>query len=589
MKTLVACLLSVVTVLGWSTAQQIDVPLKLLRDNQAYDDQPMAISSLKIAPFDMLAPGAPEAPLWIDYGKSTPEHGIKDTRGTRSPATVAGRNCSRGDPSLCLDDPTSRSSQGDLYLLLDYFDEGKPGYKLQVQYPVNIMGQCVPQLHTGDVTLENTRTWKQHQFRLKNAWFGGKAGDLWTKGPSVRIQKDGSQFCPTGNATLTTITTPPAGLKVPSATTPQPLYAQFPLGDTTCSIMLDKTSTSLTTYDRVYLDTNFNADLTDEKPLTSPDSRHASSKYTRLPFEIRVPINGKQVPCPLGILVSTYEGPDHETKTQVLLQTRACYVGKLSMGGKRYNVAVSDSNANGRFDDVVSSRSEANWTASRKSAYYPSDHLYILSPESEMWYDDAGALGLLFINGTLYDTKVDIPAGVLHLIPFAGKTAHLKLPMDIEKMTVFSPDAKRSVFAVAPGREMIVPEGEWLAGDYAVRRVDSDGAEWRLIAMSSDKAKLVMATADSPATLVFGEPYRLFLSVPEKSVKNVRGGKDTAELEYVAIGQGDEMVLRMQLQSGLPMSTAMTSGTRANQPREPAYLITKPDGELVAKGAFEYG
>ena len=57
-------------------------------------------------------------------------------------------------------------------------------------------------------------------------------------------------------------------------------------------------------------------------------------------------------------------------------------------------------------------------------------------------------------------------------------------------------------------------------------------------------------------------------------------------LEMQVRGTGGELLSSLSLLEG---ESAIDRDSSGNRPKTPTYVISKPDGELVTKGTFEYG
>ena len=286
------------------------------------------------------------------------------------------------------------------------------------------------------------------------------------------------------------------------------------------------------------------------------------------------------------------------------------------MGGKKYKVALSDSNCNGRFDERMSQVPDVH--TADGSLYFKGD-LFFLTGDKELDGDDGLLLGDgLIVGGQLFDTKVDLAGGKLVLTPHEGATGKLKLAAAPETMELFSPDFKHAVIVAGSGAELTLPEGDYSLYKYSLKRKDAAGANWRLDATATKDAAVAKVTAGGAAELKFGEPFVPVTVVPEWARQNMRnaggssqqskglldtignalfgdsggGGRSSpgqqVDLQFDISGQGKEKLSGLTL---LDKTTTAIELSKENpdRPKEPTYKILKPDGEVVTQGTFEYG
>ena len=100
--------------------------------------------------------------------------------------------------------------------------------------------------------------------------------------------------------------------------------------------------------------------------------------------------------------------------------------------------------------------------------------------------------------------------------------------------------------------------------------------------------KAVTVETDDP------DNQRVRLSVSGEVVSEVtvqpryRGQSREARLSFSVRGAAREQVVDLAHVAGSRTKIARSSSNNS-RPKEPAYRIVKPDGELVATGKFEYG
>ena len=108
--------------------------------------------------------------------------------------------------------------------------------------------------------------------------------------------------------------------------------------------------------------------------------------------------------------------------------------------------------------------------------------------------------------------------------------------------------------------------------------------------MGTNESPAVAVAPNIGAVLPFGEPYMPVITLPPADMmpSGARGGNTF--LSFNVEGRGKEVLsgLTHLEGSGTKIPLSKTKG-RENLPKEPAYTIVKADGEIVARGSFEYG
>lgn len=107
------------------------------------------------------------------------------------------------------------------------------------------------------------------------------------------------------------------------------------------------------------------------------------------------------------------------------------------------------------------------------------------------------------------------------------------------------------------------------------------------MASGSAETPVVTVTPNGGATISFGEPYMPVVTFP--SAEQMSGAlKGSTPLSFSTEGQGREIVTDITHFEG-SATQVLLSKSRKERPKEPSYTIVKNDGEIVAKGSFEYG
>jgi hypothetical protein len=177
----------------------------------------------------------------------------------------------------------------------------------------------------------------------------------------------------------------------------------------------------------------------------------------------------------------------------------------------------------------------------------------------------------------------------MNLTPVSEGLSPLTLAADTERVSLYAEDGSCSLMAYRPGKTIMVPPGRYRLFAYQFLRRDLQGDLWQLIAGGTKESPVVTVDGSGDAVLKFGEPYVPVVDVPEYYLQEVRNrsGKQV-QLSFNVEGAGRELLTDLQRISGISSRIKLSRADR-NRPKEPTYMIWKTDGEMAARGSFEYG
>jgi hypothetical protein len=268
----------------------------------------------------------------------------------------------------------------------------------------------------------------------------------------------------------------------------------------------------------------------------------------------------------------------------------SAYRSTFTVGGTKYTLQVSDMTGNARFDDRVDVSALVNQQGfSGRNAVRARGDMVFLSDGTIKDYSDAFILGdYLNIGNALFAVKIDIEGKKLTLTEIKTGLGSLKLSMKPERIAVYSPDKKHSVMAYrTAGDALLLPVGSYKLLAYEMYRKDDQGDLWRLVAAGTNESPAVSVTPGSPSVLPFGEPFYPVISFPAGSLSPNAGN---TIMQFSVEGQGKDLLSEITHLEGAATKLALSSVRgREERPKEPAYTVLKADGEIVARGAFEYG
>ena len=153
-----------------------EIPLGLLKPDHACVFQAPRRSDWAVA----VGGPKPAAPPQIDLGLLDAEAGVlrvQMANGDTIAVDKGGKKCRRNEDSAddtyvyfnVLGSFAYQGSRPELYILIEYYDEGTG--KLRLQY--DAAGDAKYE-DGGSIELANTRVWKQYQFHIKDAYFGNR-------------------------------------------------------------------------------------------------------------------------------------------------------------------------------------------------------------------------------------------------------------------------------------------------------------------------------------------------------------------------------------------------------------------------------
>lgn len=628
----------------------VTVPLKYVtaREFARPAQNVVRIASVKVADFDMLA--KPDSPPLAEIKLGASDQGRNMSRFENSdtiPDEVAGVQCRRAQPGRALDFAVDDSvvfngNKPDLYILVEYFDQGSTGECLEIAYDSadpSIRGAFK---EFGATPFENSGTWKKKQFHVSDAQFsnrqnGGKSDFriLSVNKPSDAASAQTASFIPSGYQRITLSATPDSKLKLPDFKSSQPLFGKVELGDVSRWLALDVRNTSDPFYTVAYFDSNGNGDLTDDTPVSGtcdpvqPNSTYRSSRFSAV--NTSATVGQTQLPYRFSLYAYYYGRMENgrlldiTNQLQCMAQGACGYMGEFELDGKKYKVLLGDQNINGRFGDVAVQPNGSFYSGG--VPYLTGDQMYLAEGGRDPNSDDGLLLGeKLVLRDKVFNVSVDTAKQELTLEPTTEPLSDLKLSQAPDKMLLvqnaglvstpqsemsgsYSPVKETTAGAVmlfAPGTQVKLPVGTYRLQTYSLSRSDEQGDNWTLAANGSTTPVLVKA--GGAADLVYGEPYKPEVSGRITSGASSSGiqpqapawyefwkpdnpsqsiGKKPVSLSFSLRGQGGDTVSDIAHTSGSATKIELSSDKR--RPKQPTYKVLKTDGELVAQGKFEYG
>jgi hypothetical protein len=417
----------------------------------------------------------------------------------------------------------------------------------------------------------------------------------------VQGAEKGEAHLPTGSRGVLLSLEKPAGLgTVPAARSKQPVYGSVDLADGQRFIMLDKAKPEDELFTLVYFDANKNGDLTDDPSQSGAavmsERRGRRSGYVRfpaekttilagenaLPFHYRISVTGLTIN---EIDVNALTAADLSENISCSFDVACYYAGELTLDGHTYIVALADRNANGRFGDRNRGRSTESGNSLAWSNSF-GDALYI-TESSEATEYDAMVLGdYIVLRDRIFGVTVDEAGQRLVLDPVTADLSALELGDDSRLVMLQRRADGATVSLFSPGRKVMVPQGAYRLIRYQLQKRDAEGDLWQLTAVSAGRVEYV-ATGTAGSRVRFGQPFRTIVTISPSAIKLWQDGEGL-KLSLLVAGSGDDRLVDVARLSGTKSKIEM-SELEPEHPKEPAYHVLQPDGEIVAQGDFEYG
>ena len=409
-------------------------------------------------------------------------------------------------------------------------------------------------------------------------------------------EHQGGDFQPAGYGGVAMKFKPPDGeWKLPELIGSKPVYGLAMLGNQFRLFVLSRQKEGDLFYNRMYFDANGNKDLTDD-PFVDGEINHRREHdhcFVSFPaVDMTIPQDGRDTPYSFVATMSVSRfsqfekgrGAELEQRLWVMLRSNGHYEGAFELNGRKYRVALSDASADGRFDKAMTYRkspqgdgeAEGPFGAERTDMFYLSrgDRLSI-----HEWHQLGNHL---VMDGIVFHVKVDIPGRVITLTEKTDGLAALKLGEDTEQLTLLDREQGNCVMAHRAGERVMLPQGSYRLLAYRVLKEDQWGDRWIMRGEGDGRSQFVEVKEGRENLLPLGQPLRVVVTAYQ-----YRGGA-SYRLNFELKGDGGENIGDVAHISGTRTEIPLSS-SRRNYPKEATYQVVRMDGEVVARGTFEYG
>jgi hypothetical protein len=369
-----------------------------------------------------------------------------------------------------------------------------------------------------------------------------------------------------------------------------PVYVVAAFGndmDNKYTIVLDESKGTGRGYDVLYVDSNNNENLTDDRKIVG-NIRQQGRDFTVGnfgPVEVMVDYGDKTAPYHFSLEYNLYgqqsiqlNGRDgrYIENMNVRLESSGYYTGAVQFGESQRQIAVIDFNGNGLFNEYFKPQSDIR---------NPEERLYAIGDQIMI---DANGDGRFTGNKELYPYarylkvdgnwySLDIPAhgGKVEVQTPNLKFGTIKIPTQLGSCSFQLASANGILNFEGTGQEFQVPMDTYQLYAHTTQVKDSS-ENWRYDASGTTSGEQFQIAEGDVFNLRFGAPILVNVSYSRRDGQSgePKAG-DTIELSLTLSGQGGEAYTNIQ--------------RGQDRPPAPTFEVVDESGKNVAKGAFEYG
>jgi hypothetical protein len=337
--------------------------------------------------------------------------------------------------------------------------------------------------------------------------------------------------------------TRPEGVKLPSLTAEPPLFEAWetPMAKSGRVWMAFDKSNKNGSYDRLYLDSNVNGDLSDETALT-PSRREGNTAYFG---PAKVVFESEDGPITYHVELQFYASPN---SNYCLVWPAGWYEGPITVGGVKKHCVLIDYNVNGTFNDK---------SAEARNC----DRIRIGSQNSR---DSRFVGNYIEVDDKLYRTEI-ARDGAFIVLKDASDVPHGTVRV-ADNITSFSAGGANGQFIRKPENGTFkLPVGTYGLDYWSIVKDDGKGSKWELQGRGGNIGTFTV-TQDREVKLAVGEPVYSMVSY------NQSGGSFTFSQQLQ--GHQQEQI------------TLLRNGSQSQPPR---LRIRNRDGTYDRGMSFEYG
>ena len=317
---------------------------------------------------------------------------------------------------------------------------------------------------------------------------------------------------------------------------------------------------------RLFVDTDRDNDLSDEKPLTDAKDGLFSGVVVKSVEkgspEVRVNV---RVYCGVAqILFRGGEASQEKIVSAASVSPYGAYKTEATLGGDKYRIALVDATFNGRVNDAYAPNKTYDQFAVdlNRDGQFDQWSETMPLPGTTMAGDAFYSVAVAADGSTITFEKVTPPLGTLECTSPAAMFTALLAPSDAE-----GPDG--GVFRLQPGvGKWQLPVGKYQVSSFELFTRDKDGNEWRAGLAEAKGIETFEIRKGETTTLKAGPPFTLKEDVAEKD--------GVVSIGVNVFGQGGERYF------SYPRTTAQGGGAATLK-------ILDEKGAELASGPMEYG
>jgi len=294
-------------------------------------------------------------------------------------------------------------------------------------------------------------------------------------------------------------------------------------------------------YDLLYLDTNGNGSLADEKPIRD---EHAGFEWQEMIFFANFDAVRLALPGDDGTI--TYHAGFHYQREKtgphkIYVSANCWYEGVITIAGRRMLCSLIDCNANWRFGERSADRDRSDG--------------YILRPfdpregPQELVNAAWSPVGqYVLVDGKYYSMETAPDGATVKFTPAKVPTGTIRPGEGVTSLKVGGPagtfeiDVRNGV--------VVVPEDEYVVLSYSITRKDAKGNTWCVREANPFKDKPLTVRAGSETKIEVGEPFAWSVSASsdEQGQYSLRQGLRTRRGDDVRLTcNGDRLPVKVRI------------------------------------------
>jgi len=253
-------------------------------------------------------------------------------------------------------------------------------------------------------------------------------------------------------------------------------------------------------YDLLYIDTNGNGSLADEKPIRAnhvfSDWQSEGSPVGGNFNTVRVVLPGDDGPITYhaGVHYQRKAGKPYELRVECM----GWYEGQVVIGGRKFTCSVIDNNANGRFGERSSKPDQCDRLILRP---YSAG----MGPQELADVASAPIGRYVLVDGKYYSMETAPDGATVKFTPAKVSTGTIRPGEGVTSLKVGGP---AGTFEIDVRDGVVeVPEDEYVVLSYSITRKDAKGNTWCVREANPFKDKPLAVRAGSETKIEVGESF----------------------------------------------------------------------------------